>query len=64
MGLNRDINDELFSPDEVISEFKENFELDLKDDSYEKIMPMIPLTNTARFIHDFSAVCFFLFFFL
>lgn len=44
-------------PDDVISEFKEDFELDLKDDSYEKILPSLPLANSARFIHDFSAVC-------
>jgi integral membrane protein 2B len=49
------LNNPIFSPEDVISEFKEDFELDLKEDSYEKIMPNIPLTNSARFIHDFSA---------
>lgn len=42
--------------DDIISEFKEDFEFDLKDDSYEKIVPNLPLTNSARFIHDFSSV--------
>lgn len=46
------------NPEEVISEFKENFEIDLKDDSYEKIDPVLPLGNSARFIHDFSSVRF------
>lgn len=46
------------NPEEVISEFKENFEIDLKDDSYEKIDPVLPLGNSARFIHDFSSVSF------
>jgi len=44
------------SPEDVISQFKEDFELDLKDESYEKILPILPLANSARFIHDFSAV--------
>lgn len=47
------------SQDDIINEFKEDFEIDLKDESYEKIVPNLPLTNSARFIHDFSAVCFF-----
>lgn len=45
-------------PDDMISEFKGDFELGLKDDSYEKIVPVSPITSAARFIHDFSAVCF------
>lgn len=44
--------------EDIISEYKENFELDLKDDSYEKIVPVLPQFNSARFIHDFSAVCY------
>jgi hypothetical protein len=50
--------DKIFNHDDIISEFKEDFEIDLKEDSYEKIVPNLPLTNSARFIHDFSAVCF------
>lgn len=40
-----------------MNEFKEDFELDLKEDSYEKIVPLMPLASSARFIHDFSTVC-------
>ncbi|XP_025419347.1 uncharacterized protein LOC112689735 [Sipha flava] len=47
--------DKIFNHDDIISEFKEDFEIDLKEDSYEKIVPNLPLTNSARFIHDFSA---------
>jgi len=50
------LNNRMVSPEEVISQFKEDFELDLKDESYEKILPILPLANSARFIHDFSAV--------
>jgi hypothetical protein len=50
------MNSQMMNPDDVISEFKEDFELDLKEDSYEKILPILPLANSARFIHDFSAV--------
>lgn len=49
------MNSQMMNPDDVISEFKEDFELDLKEDSYEKILPILPLANSARFIHDFSA---------
>lgn len=55
-ALNMDkLNNPVINPEEVISEFKENFEIDLKDDSYEKIDPILPLGNSARFIHDFSS---------
>lgn len=47
------------NPEDIISEFKEDFELDLKDDTYEKIIPVLPVTSSARFIHDFSSVSFF-----
>jgi len=50
------MNSQMINPEDVISEFKEDFELDLKEDSYEKILPILPLANSARFIHDFSAV--------
>lgn len=44
---------------QMISELKEDFEIDLQDDNYEKILPLLPLRNSARFIHDFSAVSLF-----
>lgn len=44
--------------EDIVSEYKGNFELDLRDDSYEKIVPVLPQSNYARFIHDFSAVCY------
>jgi len=50
------MNNQMMNPEDVISEFKEDFELDLRDESYEKILPILPLANSARFIHDFSAV--------
>lgn len=50
------MNNQMMNPEDVISEFKEDFELDLKEDSYEKIIPILPLANSARFIHDFSSV--------
>ncbi|XP_050528720.1 uncharacterized protein LOC126898569 [Daktulosphaira vitifoliae] len=49
------LNSQMLGSDDAISEFKEDFELDLKDDSYEKIAPSLPNANSARFIHDFSA---------
>lgn len=50
------LNNRMVNPEDVISQFKEDFELDLRDESYEKILPILPLANSARFIHDFSAV--------
>lgn len=50
------MGNQMMNPEDVISEFKEDFELDLREDSYEKILPILPLANSARFIHDFSAV--------
>jgi len=50
------MNDQMMNPEDIISHFKEEFELDLKEDSYEKLVPVLPLTSAARFIHDFSAV--------
>ncbi|KAL4134904.1 hypothetical protein QTP88_006592 [Uroleucon formosanum] len=49
------LNNRMVNPEDVISQFKEDFELDLRDESYEKILPILPLANSARFIHDFSA---------
>lgn len=51
------LNDELSNSDGPLAELREEFEIDLKDDNYEKIVPVSPLGNSARFIHDFSAVC-------
>lgn len=50
------LNNRMVNPEDVISQFKEDFELDLRDENYEKILPILPLANSARFIHDFSAV--------
>jgi len=50
------MNDQFPNPEDIISHFKEEFELDLKDDGYEKLVPVLPLTSAARYIHDFSAV--------
>ncbi|XP_050438647.1 uncharacterized protein LOC126844469 isoform X2 [Adelges cooleyi] len=55
LNMERLNSHQLMGADDVISEFKEDFELDLKDDSYEKIAPALPNANSARFIHDFSA---------
>lgn len=49
------MNDQMMNPEDIISHFKEEFEMDLKEDSYEKLSPVLPLTSAARFIHDFSA---------
>lgn len=43
-------------PSDPISEMKEEFSIDLKDESYEKVLPILSLANTARFIFDFSKV--------
>lgn len=43
-------------PGDPIAETKDDFSLDLKDESYEKTLPILPLASTARFIHDFSEV--------
>lgn len=50
------MNEQIINPEEIISHFKEEFELDLKDESNEKLNPIIPLNSAVRFIHDFSAV--------
>jgi len=42
----------------VSSDGNDAFEIDLNEDNYEKINPLLSLGNSARFIHDFSAVCF------
>jgi len=39
----------------VSSDGNDAFEIDLNEDNYEKINPLLPLGNSARFIHDFSA---------
>lgn len=44
-----------------VSEIKEDIEIGLKDDNYEKILPLLPELNNARFVHDFSAVSVFFF---
>lgn len=43
--------------DAEFNDLKGDFELGLNDNSYEKFMPLTPVPNAARFIHDFSAVC-------
>jgi len=49
------LNEQLINSEDIFSHFKEEFEMDLKDESYENLNPILSLNSAVRFIHDFNA---------